>query len=110
VLSKEQTESNGCRDLFRYFGGELARHALHALADELFPVLASVGIPCVVEARLSIWDAQPHHLSALADEFIQLGWQMFLGQTYQPRGCDMMITHPVTPDRILDVWEKAIAP
>lgn len=106
VLSSERTDDSGCTDFFRYFGGEITRHALHNLSDELFPILASIGTPCVVEARLSIRDAMPHHLSALADDCIRLGWHWFLDNKYTTNGCDMMMKNPVMPNRILDVWTK----
>jgi len=108
ALNKEMIDGSGCADLLQHFGGEIARHALDSLADKLFPVLASIGIPCVVEARLPIRDAQPHHLTALADEFIRLSWGRFLGERQDARDCDMMIRRPIEPDRILKVWKRPV--
>lgn len=104
VLTRKSVDGSGCADFFRYFGGEIARHALDGLRHELFPILASIGIPTAVEVRLPIVDAQDHQVSAIAEELIRFGEHRFLDQKDYAMNCEIRIRYAVPPDRILDVW------
>jgi hypothetical protein len=106
VLTKRSMDDNGCADFFRYFGGEIARHALHDLARELFPVLESIGVPTVVEARLPIVDAQDYQISRMAEELIRFGECKFLDEKHYAMNCEIRIRYTVPPERILAVYEK----
>jgi hypothetical protein len=110
VLSRRATDDDGCADFFRYFGGEIARHALDDLRGELFPALESIGIPTVIEAKLPIVDAQDHQISWIAQELIRFGENKFLdGKQYAMMNCEIRIQYSVPPERILDVWEKQLS-
>jgi hypothetical protein len=99
-------DDNGCVEFFRYFGGEIARHALHNLRHQLFPVLASIGMPTVVEARLPIVDAQDHQISNMAGELIRFGEYRFLDGRHYAMNCEIRIQYSVPPEQILGVYEK----
>jgi len=109
VLTKEMTDDHGCEELLRYFGGEATRRALWHLREKLYPVLETIGTPAVVECRVPIADSASFQISNMTEEFIRYGHRKYLDKQNHPMHCEMFVPYSVSPDHVLDVWEKRLA-
>jgi hypothetical protein len=108
VLTEKMTDESGCEDLFRYFGGEVTRRALHSLKERIYPMLAISGVPAVVECRLPLSEAAGYQISHIADEFISYGERKYLSnEPYEMRG-EVKLTTAVAASRVLGIREKKL--
>lgn len=108
VLTKKMTEESGCYELFKYFGGEVTRRVLEKFADRVFPILASIGKPSVVECQIKIIEGADYQIDNLVKEIIKYGIKRNSDNRDYLPFAEMYIQSNVKVKNILNIWEKEL--
>lgn len=105
VINKSLIYDSGCKDFFKYFGGEVMRRVAYPIKDIVYPILIQSGIPTVVAFEFKFNELPNDQQHNLVKSFIESKVFEKSHKYYRNMEVEGYIKRDVKPEEIVQVFQ-----